>query len=177
MSAAPPGAGARSPALLAAGSLLAAGWFSLIFFGALPALVLLASGAGLWPPPGPNRWLGAAILVVAHVLLVAPVRAFIVEGRGTQLPIAPPGTLVRSGLYTRVRNPMYAIYFAIVLGEAVLYRSLALLGYAIAFFALEHVYVVAREEKLLRRRFGADYDAYCERVGRWLPRRSGSRRG
>jgi protein-S-isoprenylcysteine O-methyltransferase Ste14 len=173
VSAAPPELRARSRAALAVGSLLAAGWFSLMFFVTFPALVLVASGASLWPPPGANRWLGGAILVAAHALLVGPVLAFIVEGRGTQLPIAPPGVLVRSGLYTRVRNPMYSIYFAIVLGEAVLYRSLPLLAYALAFFALEHVYVVAFEEKRLRRRFGADYDAYCERVPRWLPRRGG----
>jgi protein-S-isoprenylcysteine O-methyltransferase Ste14 len=161
---------ARSRKLLFAGSLLAALWFSLIFFLLLPGLVLWGSGASLWPPPGPHRWLGGAILVAAHALLLGPVRAFIVEGRGTPAPIAPPGLLVRSGLYTRVRNPMYLNYFAIVLGEALLYRSLPLLVYACLFFALEHAYVVGFEEKELRRRFGAEYAAYCARVGRWLPR-------
>ena len=162
---------ARRPAALAASSLVAALWFSAIFFVLLPTLVLRASGASLWPPPGPTRWIGAAILVAAHALLVAPVRAFVVEGRGTQAPIAPPGSLVTSGLFARVRNPMYSIYLAIVLGEAVLYRSAALVAYAAAFFALAHAYVVLHEEPQLRRRFGADYDAYCRRVGRWLPRR------
>jgi len=166
---------ARRPAALAAGSLVAALWFSAIFFVLLPALVLRASSVGLWPPPGPTRWVGAAILVAAHALLVAPVRAFVVEGRGTQAPIAPPGALVTSGLFARVRNPMYSIYLAIVLGEAVLYRSAALAAYAAAFFALEHAYVVLREEPELRRRFGAEYDAYCRRAGRWLPRRRRTR--
>lgn len=161
----------RSRAVLAAGSLLAALVFSLMFFALFPALVLWASGASLWPPPGPSRWIGAAILVAAHAVLLGPVRAFIVEGRGTQAPVAPPGRLVRSGLYTRIRNPMYLDYVAIVLGLAVLYRSPALVGYAVAFFALEHAYVVGVEEKELHRRFGADYEAYCAQVGRWLPRR------
>jgi protein-S-isoprenylcysteine O-methyltransferase Ste14 len=161
----------RSPAALAAGSLLAALWFSSMFFLLLPALVLWGSGSGFWPPPGPQRWIGGAILVAAHALLLAPVRAFIVEGHGTPAPFAPPGELVRSGLYRRVRNPMYLVYLAIVLGEAVLYRSLPLAAYAALFFALEHVYVVGVEEKALRARFGAEYDAYCARVGRWLPRR------
>ncbi len=162
---------ARSRSVLAAGSLLAALWFSLMFFVLFPALVLWGSGASFWPPPGLNRWLGGAMLVAAHALLLGPVRAFIVEGRGTQAPIAPPSLLVRSGLYTRVRNPMYLNYFAIVLGEAVLYRSFPLVAYACLFFALEHAYVVGFEEKELRRRFGAEYDAYCAGVGRWLPRR------
>lgn len=161
----------RSAGLLAAGSLLALLWFSLMFFALLPALVLWASGADLRPPPGPNLWIGGAILLLALLLLVPPIRAFVVEGRGTQAPFAPPGRLVRSGLYTRVRNPMYLTYLAIVVGEAVLYRSPPLLAYACAFFALEHGYVVRFEEEALRRRFGAEYDAYCARVGRWLPRR------
>lgn len=161
----------RSPALLVAGSLLALLWFSLMFFVLFPALVLWGSGASLRPPPGPNLWIGGAILLAAHALLFGPVRAFVVEGRGTQLPLAPPGRLVLGSLYTRVRNPMYLNYLAIVVGEAVLYRSLPLAAYACAFFALEHAYVVGVEEKALRRRFGAEYDAYCAQVGRWLPRR------
>lgn len=161
----------RSRAVLTAGSLLAALWFSLMFFVLFPGLVLWGSGSSLWPPPGPRRWIGAAILVAAHALLLGPLRAFIVEGRGTQAPMAPPGLLVRSGLYTRVRNPMYLNYVAIVLGEAVLYGSLPLVAYACFFFALAHAYVVGVEEKQLRRRFGSEYDAYCARVGRWLPRR------
>ena len=161
----------RSSAMLTLGSLLAALWFSAMFFLIFPAGVLWWSGASFWPPPGPNRWIGASILVGAHGLLVGPLRAFIAEGRGTQAPVAPPGSLVASGLYTRVRNPMYSIYLVIVLGEAVLYRSLPLAAYAGVFFGIEHAYVVGFEEKELRRRFGADYEDYCRRVGRWLPRR------
>jgi protein-S-isoprenylcysteine O-methyltransferase Ste14 len=162
---------ARSHGALFAGSLLAAFWFWLMFFALLPALVLWASGSSLWPPPGAHRWLGAAILLAAHALLLGPVRAFVVEGRGTQAPIAPPSQLVRSGLYTRVRNPMYLCYLVIALGGALLYRSLPLVLYACLFFALEHAYVVRVEEKELRRRFGVEYERYCARVGRWLPRR------
>jgi protein-S-isoprenylcysteine O-methyltransferase Ste14 len=66
---------------------------------------------------------------------------------------------------------MYLVYLAIVVGEAILYRSLPLTLYACLFFALEHAYVVGFEEHELRGRFGAEYDVYCARVGRWLPRR------
>jgi len=166
------GVPARGRGALTAGSLLALLWFSAMFFVMFPAGVLWWSGVELWPPPaGANRWIGGAILLIAHVLLIGPVHAFIRDGRGTQAPIAPPGFLVLGGLYTRVRNPMYLLYLVIVLGEAVLYRSLALAVYAVAFFALEHAYVVGVEEKQLERRFGAEYAAYCSRVGRWLPRR------
>lgn len=174
-----PGAGpdgreaTRRPGALVAWSLLASAWFGLNFFVLFPAALLWATGASLLPPPGPNRWLGGAILVAVHLPLLAQLRAFVVEGRGTQLPLLPPNRLVHRGLYGRVRNPMYWNYVAIALGEAVLYRSPVLIAYAAALFALAHAYVVRIEEPQLRRRFGADYDAYCARVPRWLPRRRG----
>jgi protein-S-isoprenylcysteine O-methyltransferase Ste14 len=34
-----------------------------------------------------------------------------------------------------------------------------------------HIFVVVYEEPTLRATFGAEYDAYCQRVARWLPRR------
>ena len=41
--------------------------------------------------------------------------------------------MISKGLYARVRNPMYAIYVAIALGEAILFRSWILLAYAVGF--------------------------------------------
>jgi len=165
-----PAVGRRS-CTLAGWSLLAAAWFALNFFVLFPAALLWVTGASLIPPPGTSRWLGAAILVAAHVPLLAQLRAFIEEGRGTQLPLVPPSQLVRRGLYCRVRNPMYWNYVVIVLGIAVLYRAPMLIAYAAALFVLAHVYVVRIEEPQLRHRFGAEYDAYCAHVPRWLPRR------
>jgi protein-S-isoprenylcysteine O-methyltransferase Ste14 len=164
---------ARGAFLLVTWSLLASLWFALNFFVLFPALLLWATASGLTPPPGWNRWLGAAILVAAHVPLIAQLRVFIREGRGTHLPLLPPDQLVRGGLYDRVRNPMYWTYVLIVVGEAVMYRAPVLLAYAAALFALSHTYVVLVEEPQLRLRFGADYDAYCARVRRWLPQRRG----
>lgn len=170
MSEASPPDSRRRRGLLTGGSAIGAAWFALWFFLVFPAGVLHLSGSGLIPPPGASRWLGGGLIAIAHVLLLRPVRSFIVEGRGTHVPIVPPRRLVLSGLYTRVRNPMYSIYVVIALGEAILFRSYALLGYTAFLFGLAHWYVVTFEEPELRRRFGEDYDAYCAGVGRWLPR-------
>lgn len=167
----PDSAPERSSWLLGLWSLLALSWFGFVFFLALPAAVLWWSGSDLRPPSGATRWLGGALIVAAHALLVAPVWAFVREGRGTLAPVAPPSRFVVSGLHRRLRNPMYALYVVIAFGEAILFRSLALAGYAAGLFLTAHGYVVFVEEKALRRRFGPAYDAYCARVSRWLPRR------
>ncbi len=162
---------ARSTGVLVVRALLGWLWLALWFFALFPAGVLWAEGAGLRPPGGPAALLGAALIALALAALVAPHLRFVREGRGTQLPFDPPRELVIRGAHAWVRNPMYLLYVAIVLGEALLYRSRALLGYACFFAALAHWYVVRFEERGLRHRFGAAYDAYCARVPRWLPRR------
>ena len=65
---------------------------------------------------------------------------------------------------------MYLLYVAVVLGEALVFRSSVLVGWAAALWLLAHIFVVAVEERSLRRRFGSAYDDYCARVSRWLPR-------
>jgi protein-S-isoprenylcysteine O-methyltransferase Ste14 len=66
---------------------------------------------------------------------------------------------------------MYLSVTVLVLGEALLVGSTALLTYWAVWFAAAHVFVIAYEEPNLRRRFGADYDQYTAAVRRWIPRR------
>jgi protein-S-isoprenylcysteine O-methyltransferase Ste14 len=48
--------------------------------------------------------------------------------------------------------------------------SAALLLYGAGVALAFHLFVVLYEEPVLRRSFGGEYEAYCSRVGRWLPR-------
>lgn len=161
---------ARSTRGLALRTLLAALWFACAFFVLLPGCVLWLAGASLVPPPGVSRLLGALVIAAAQLASLPLIIDFVRCGRGTHAPFDPPRRFVTTGPYRRVRNPMYLLYVVVMLGEAILYRSWPLLVYTAGFWLLAHVYVVGVEEKGLRRRFGAEYDAYCRRVGRWLPR-------
>ena len=40
----------------------------------------------------------------------------------------------------------------------------------VVWFACANLFVMGYEEPTLRRQFGAEYDAYCRQVGRWIPR-------
>lgn len=55
-------------------------------------------------------------------------------------------------------------------GAALVYRSLALLGYVVALLVITHAFVVLYEEPTLMRLFGRSYDEYRATVRRWIPR-------
>ena len=84
---------------------------------------------------------------------------FALRGKGTPLPMDPPKKLVVDGPYRVVRNPMYWSVAFVMLGEATVFHSFAL-----------NVFVLLYEEPTLRRKFGEEYEPYCKRVPRWLPR-------
>jgi len=150
--------------------LLAALWFAAWFFVLIPAGLLWLAGADLVPPRGPARTIGALVIIAAHVPLLPLIASFVIHGQGTHAPFDPPRRMVARGIFRHVRNPMYLLYTVVILGEAIAYRSALLLAYAGVFWLLAHFLIVNVEEKTLRRRFGAEYETYCQRVPRWIPR-------
>ena len=117
---------------------------------------------------GTLRPLGAALVAVGAAVLVDAFRRFAVEGLGTPAPFAPTQTLVVSGPYRFVRNPMYVALLLVVFGQALLFASRALVVYGAVAWALVHTFVVLYEEPKLHATYGERYDAYCARVRRWL---------
>jgi protein-S-isoprenylcysteine O-methyltransferase Ste14 len=123
----------------------------------------------------PLDLIGLLLITAGAGLLAACIWEFASRGRGTLSPVDPPRELVVQGLYRYVRNPMYLSVSTMLLGEALLARSLALLGYWAIFFAAANLFVMLYEEPILRRQFGDSYERYTKHVGRWLPRRPTAR--
>lgn len=153
-------------------------------FGSL-AFLVIAPGtvAGLVPyllsewriqPPllgvSGGRVFGGVLVTLGAAILVECFWRFASEGRGTPAPIAPTQRLVVSGLYRHVRNPMYVAVLAAIVGQALVFGSVILLGYASVVWLLFHGFVVLYEESTLRRQFGTSYDVYRANVRRWWPR-------
>jgi protein-S-isoprenylcysteine O-methyltransferase Ste14 len=113
---------------------------------------------------------GAAVLTLGLVLFTASLRRFATEGRGTLAPWDPPRVLVVRGPYRWVRNPMISGVIFILFGEAFMLRSLAHLGWAAAFLAINLIYIPLLEEPQLEDRFGESYRHYCRHVPRVFPR-------
>ncbi len=72
------------------------------------------------PSSAPLRALAWTLIVLALVPLAESVARFVWAGRGTLAPLAPPETLVISGFYRYVRNPMYLGVLAGIAGQTLL---------------------------------------------------------
>jgi len=134
----------------------------------LPSLLL--RGDPGWRVDRAGAVVGGPLILAGSLLYAWCAYAFARFGQGTPAPIDPPRHLVSRGLYARSRNPMYLGVVSVVLGEAVLFGSSRLLAYAGAVFTGFHLFVLLYEEPAHRRRFGAEFDEYCRRVPRWIPR-------
>jgi len=74
------------------------------------------------------------------------------------------------GYYRHVRNPMYVAVVAMILGEGLFLGNARLLVYAAAVWLAMHTFVVLYEEPTLRLMFDGEYEEFCRRVPRWVPR-------
>lgn len=146
---------------------------SALFFLAAPGVVagLLPWAIAGWMFDGsiPARCAGAVLIGFGVIVVMDSFRRFAIEGFGTPAPVAPTQTLIVSGWYRYVRNPMYVAVLAIIFGQALLFgnRNLALYGAAV--WLLFHSFVVLHEEPRLKRTFGESYLEFQRRVPRWIP--------
>jgi protein-S-isoprenylcysteine O-methyltransferase Ste14 len=136
----------------------------------LPARLLQWTGIARPSATGALFFSGVAVATLGAALALSCVLAFALVGRGTPAPFDPPRRLVVRGPYRLVRNPMYLGAGLALAGAALAYRSVALVAYTAALFVATHLFVVLYEEPTLRSTFGGEYEAYCRRVRRWLPR-------
>jgi protein-S-isoprenylcysteine O-methyltransferase Ste14 len=113
---------------------------------------------------------GAALIVIATAGLIDSFLRFALTGRGTPSPLAPPRHLVVTGLYRRVRNPMYVTVLVLILGQVLVLCRVELLAYGVVLWIALHLLVAFYEEPGLRRQFAAEYTDYCAAVPRWIPR-------
>jgi protein-S-isoprenylcysteine O-methyltransferase Ste14 len=114
--------------------------------------------------------LGFALVAAGLPILVAAFIRFVWAGRGTPAPVAPTEHLVVGGSYRFVRNPMYVAVVTVIAGQALAFRSLGLLVYAVLIWSMMAAFVRFYEEPVLQERYGAAYDLYRASVRAWTPR-------
>jgi protein-S-isoprenylcysteine O-methyltransferase Ste14 len=158
------GAGSRSSPLSTLGILLQMAAFFATGFG--PVEVALA-------PAGPaalGEAFAVAALMIAAVLLFAAAAAAMGANWSLIARTRADHELVTSGVFARVRHPIYLAMTLFLLALAVGLGHEANLLVAAPIHALGTWIRVREEEKLLRARFGPAYDEYAAGVKRFVPR-------
>lgn len=84
------------------------------------------------------------------------------------LPFKPATSLVIVPPFTFTRNPMYLGLTLAYVGGAFATNWAWPLVFLPVVVGITSGFIIAREERYLRAEFGAEYDAYCARVRRWL---------
>jgi protein-S-isoprenylcysteine O-methyltransferase Ste14 len=117
-----------------------------------------------------TRFVGAALVFAALDIIVDSFARFALIGEGTPAPTNPTRSLVISGFYRHVRNPMYVAVTSAILGQAILFGSDRVLLYGVLVWVVFHAFVVLYEEPTLAKSFPEAFRAYRANVPRWIPR-------
>ena len=122
-----------------------------------------------------DRWLD--LLGIAIILLGQTLRAIVIGlayiARGGKEGRVYADRLITEGCFRHCRNPLYLGNIMVYLGLFVIFNNPVGYLFGVPFILLVYASIVAAEEVYLRGKFGEEYNAYCRRVNRWLPRLRG----
>jgi protein-S-isoprenylcysteine O-methyltransferase Ste14 len=145
-----------------------------------PPLIALSAGVAqrlLTPAaraPTTPRAVTAATVALAATWMAGAATARFRHSGTTLEPFHPDraSALVTTGSNTISRNPMYVGMAGLLLANAVRRGSWVALAPVAGFVVVIDRLQITLEEVALRHTFGAEYDAYCAAVPRWLDLRS-----
>ncbi len=111
-------------------------------------------------------WVGVLFCLAGLLLLFWSLVSF---GKSFRVGIDTehPDSLVTSGVFAFSRNPIYAAFAFILIGQFLIFSNWILLAAVVAGILLFHRQVL-REEEYLREHYGQEYSEYCQRVRRYL---------
>ena len=111
--------------------------------------------------------LGMCLIVFGEAIRLYSV-AFIGSVSRTRTP-GSGGSLITTGPFSIVRNPLYVGNFFITFGVTLYGGQLGFVVIAMLLFAFQYYCIVRFEETQLERKFPEEYVAYMEAVPRWFP--------
>lgn len=118
----------------------------------------------------PGRFVAIVVLVVAGFLVGGIALSLFSRARTTVNPLKPREStaLVTRGVYRWTRNPMYLGMLVVLLAWALFVANwLAFAGLPLFMLYIDR-FQIRPEERVLRERFGTQFEDYCGRVRRWL---------
>ncbi|NMB77752.1 MAG: isoprenylcysteine carboxylmethyltransferase family protein [Methanomicrobiales archaeon] len=78
--------------------------------------------------------------------------------------------LVRNGIYTKIRHPMYAHFWIFVIAQGFVLANALVLVFGVLAWGLLYVHRVPKEEEMLIAEFGDEYREYMKETGRVIPK-------
>ncbi len=117
--------------------------------------------------PIPWNILGVVPLALGIALNWVADRAFH-QVQTTVKPFEKSAALITTGAFRIARNPMYLGYVLILIGVAVIVRSLTPYAVVLIFAVLMDRVFIRGEEQMLEEKFGQDWLEYARAVRRWM---------
>ncbi len=147
----------------------------ILFVGLIPSIMWIASGRpDLFPTDMLRLVVGAILAIDGLAISIWSIVYMRLRGNGNPMDafgheVAPRTKhLMTDGPYRLSRNPMLTGTFVYLIGICTWLWTWQALAVFIIFVVIMLVQV-RTEENRLRRDFGEEYEAYCNRTGRFLP--------
>lgn len=116
--------------------------------------------------PYPFNFLGIAVSFGGIVIMGKARDLF--KQHATTLAIEPSSFLIKDGIFSKTRNPMYIGFFLLLLGIAICFMNAFSLCCPFGFFISMQLIFIPKEEKLMMSVFGQAYLDYKKQVRRWI---------
>ena len=124
-----------------------------------------------WPLSSGLSWLFAAPLITIGFCVTVWSATHFLKVKGTPVPFNPPPSLVITGPYKFVRNPMLTGVFLLLFGIGFSIKSLSLVIFFTPLFIFANILEIKEiEEPELEKRLGEDYVAYKQGTPMFIPK-------
>lgn len=135
----------------------------------IPLILIESFGAPPMPREGYAPVIAGAGFLAFSTLGLTSAFFMVRDGSGTPLPMDQTNTLVVSGPYQFVRNPMAIAGIGQGLSIALFFQSIPIAVYSMLGMVVWHYVVRPFEEQNMLLRFGERYQQYRARVYCWIP--------
>ncbi|NSW55297.1 MAG: isoprenylcysteine carboxylmethyltransferase family protein [Armatimonadetes bacterium] len=153
---------------------------------ALDSVLLLLAGVGMIPVPIvalTTDWLSfggyttppivgcaGTVLLAAALWLLWRSHRDLGSNWSARIDVRDGQALVVTGVYSRIRHPMYAAHWLWAMAQLLLIQNWLAGPAMLVFYTPLYFLRVGQEEALMREHFGQPYEDYMARTGRVLPR-------
>lgn len=136
----------------------------------LPPFWLLACAFIAWNFKGPLPemfWPGIVLLIAAAWITIAALADFR-RIKTTVIPHRVPSAMITDGVFRFSRNPIYLADVMILLAVSLIWGSaLGLILTPVLALVLDRRFIQPEEARMAEK-FGAEFEAYCARVRKWI---------